>query len=67
MLHRTTRALRPTTMGERLLGASRAIVAELAELERSRGAVGKEPEARTDPRVRAVVEAATKWGATQRW
>lgn len=54
-------------MGERLLGASRAIVAELAELERSRGAVGKEPEARTDPRVRAVVEAATKWGATQRW
>lgn len=35
VLHRTTRALRPTAGGERLLGAARAMLAELSALESS--------------------------------
>lgn len=38
VLHRTTRALRPTAAGERLLAAARVVLAELAALERSTGA-----------------------------
>lgn len=35
LLHRTTRSLRPTADGERLLGPARVVVSELAGLERS--------------------------------
>jgi DNA-binding transcriptional LysR family regulator len=35
VLHRTTRSLRPTADGERLMGAARAMLAELAALESS--------------------------------
>lgn len=35
VLHRTTRSLRPTAEGERVLAAARAVIAELTGLERS--------------------------------
>jgi DNA-binding transcriptional LysR family regulator len=43
VLHRTTRALRPTAAGERLLGAARAMLAELAALERANDAARGAP------------------------
>jgi DNA-binding transcriptional LysR family regulator len=62
VLHRTTRALRPTLMGERWLGAARSIVAELAALERSRGAARTEPEG--DVHVSAPILLGQALGAT---
>lgn len=62
VLHRTTRSLRPTADGERLLGAAQAMLAELTALER---ATGESREAPTgEVRVSAPVLLGQAVGAT---
>lgn len=62
VLHRTTRSLRPTVGGERLMGAARAMLAQLAALESSTEATRATPSG--DVRVSASILLGQSVGST---